>query len=540
MTSTPSTDPASAAPLEVLPSPAIEAEELTIRLGGMTLLERASFFIRRGELVLLCGPSGSGKTVLLKLLAGVVRDGVGGFAARGKLRFETTELLREPPPAGQVGVLFQNHALFDELSPEENVLFALRHRARRPLPHGATDERAAARALLAEFGVERVGRLHHLSGGQLQRVALARTLALDPDLLLYDEPTTGLDPANARRVADTIAATHSHRPRTTVVVTHDLDAFRGIAREVLWIDPDERTLLRLPLETALERAKLLVTTDRSSGDGVDPRPLVGRLLERTGEALRGLATALARLVPWWPRARYGVRYLLHYLRIAASPGAFLYVGVAGLLLGFVATYFAFEKMPRRGFTEPLFVDDVLSALGFMTFRVLAPLLVTLLVAARTGAAFAADVGGKVYARQFDALRSFGVEPSRYLLTAGVWSLLIAMPFLVWTMWWMAKTAGLAVFLFTHPDHDAFFWQRAFERGLVNEDFPLHWGWKWVVAKSEACAFGIAAIAWFIGAREKLAADAVSRAVTRTVIGASLWTLFVHFLFAFFEFGDPGS
>jgi ABC-type transporter Mla maintaining outer membrane lipid asymmetry permease subunit MlaE len=171
----------------------------------------------------------------------------------------------------------------------------------------------------------------------------------------------------------------------------------------------------------------------------------------------------------------------------------------------------------------------------MLFRVLAPLLVTLLVAARTGAAFAADVGGKVYARQFDALRSFGVDPSRYLLTALELALLLAMPFLVWVMWWLGEFASLGVFLFTHPDRNYFFWDRAFHRGLINEEFPLHWGWNWVLAKTECCAFGIAAIAWFVGAREKLSADDVSRSVTRTVIAASLWVLVVHFLFAFFEF-----
>ena len=110
-----------------------------------------------------------------------------------------------------------------------------------------------------------------------------------------------------------------------------------------------------------------------------------------------------------------------------------------------------------------------------------------------------------------------------------------MPFLVWVMWWVAELSALLVFLFTHPDRTAFFWERGFTRGLINEDFFLHWGWMWVVAKTEACAFGIAAIAWFIGAREKLSADDVSRAVTRTVIFASLHVLVVHFLFSFFEF-----
>ncbi|HET6162228.1 MAG TPA: ABC transporter permease [Planctomycetota bacterium] len=539
-----SRDPAGTG-VSVLPSPAIEARALTLRMGGATLLEAADFTVRRGEIALLCAPSGAGKTVLLKLLAGVMRPGTGAFTADGALRYETTDLLTEAPPPGRVGILFQHHALFDELPARENVLFALRHRRGARDGAGAgpgasaarlEGEVATARDLLDGLGVGGAGRLRHLSGGQLQRVALARTLALDPDLILYDEPTTGLDAANARRVAEMIETAHRRRPRTTLIVTHDLPTFRGIAEVALWIDPASGKVERLALEEAVARADQFA--DESRPASVAPAAsaaLPVRFLERTADAAGAAGLALGRLVPRWPRVRYGLRYLGHYLRIAASPGAFVYVGVAGLLVGFVATYFTFEKMPRRDFTEPLFVDDVLSALGFMLFRVLAPVLVTLLVAARTGAAFAADVGSKVYARQFDALKSFGVEPSRYLLTGLLWSLLLAMPFLVWLMWWTAELSALLVFLFGHPDRSAFFFVRGFTRGLVNEDFFLHWGWKWVLAKTEACAFGIAAIAWFVGAREKHSADDVSRAVTRTVIFASLHVLLVHFLFSFFEF-----
>jgi ABC-type transporter Mla maintaining outer membrane lipid asymmetry ATPase subunit MlaF/ABC-type transporter Mla maintaining outer membrane lipid asymmetry permease subunit MlaE len=516
--------------------PTLLARDLGVRVGGATLLAAASFELRAGELLLLCGPSGAGKTVLLKLLAGVVRPGEGGLEAEGTLRFESTDLLAERPPAGRVGVLFQNHALFDELTARENVLFALRHRAGGANGTNGVADDGAAERLLADLGVAGVGALRHLSGGQLQRVALARTLALDPDLVLYDEPTTGLDPANAARVATTIRAVHQRRERTTLVVTHDLEAFRGIASGVLWLDPARRTVERLSLDAAIVRTATLAETD-GRGGAVAPPSLPVRLLERTADALDGGALALRRLVPSWPRARYGLRYLAHYLRLAGSVGAFLYVGVAGLLLGFVATYFSFEKMPKRGFTEPLFNDEFLSALGFMLFRVLSPLLVTLLVAARTGAAFSADVGGKVHARQFDALRSFGVEPSRYLLTGMQVALLVAMPFLVWTMWWAAELSSCAVYLWTHPDRGFPFWDRAFHRALVNEDFLLQWGWKWVLAKTEACAYGIAATAWFVGAREKSAPEDVSRGVTRTVIVASLWTLFVHFLFSFFEYAN---
>src|SRR5262252_8227418 len=114
--------------LSVLPSPAIEAEELSLSVGGASLLDAADFTVRRGEIALLCAPSGAGKTILLKLLAGVLRPGAGAFTAEGALRFESTDLLAEAPPAGRVGILFQHHALFDEMAARDNVLFALRHR----------------------------------------------------------------------------------------------------------------------------------------------------------------------------------------------------------------------------------------------------------------------------------------------------------------------------------------------------------------------------------------------------------------------------
>lgn len=223
-----SRDPAGTG-VSVLPSPAIEARALTLRMGGATLLEAADFTVRRGEIALLCAPSGAGKTVLLKLLAGVMRPGAGAFTADGALRYETTDLLAGAPPPGRVGILFQHHALFDELPARENVLFALRHRrgARDGAAAGDAAARvegevATARDLLDGLGVGGAGRLRHLSGGQLQRVALARTLALDPDLILYDEPTTGLDPITKRTIDDLIARGRDDYGTTGIVVSHDL------------------------------------------------------------------------------------------------------------------------------------------------------------------------------------------------------------------------------------------------------------------------------------------------------------------------------
>jgi hypothetical protein len=165
-----------------------------------------------------------------------------------------------------------------------------------------------------------------------------------------------------------IETAHRRRPRTTLIVTHDLPTFRGIAEVALWIDPASGKVERLALEEALARADQFA--DESRPASVAPAAsaaLPVRFLERTADAVGAAGLALGRLVPRWPRVRYGLRYLGHYLRIAASPGAFVYVGVAGLLLPGPGVPLAREN--RRAATSPSRSSSTTSsALGFMLFR----------------------------------------------------------------------------------------------------------------------------------------------------------------------------
>ena len=516
---------------ETAEGPLVEADALELAVGGRVLLRSAQFTIRRGEMVALVGVSGTGKTLLGKLLSGVLHPRRGGIHVRGTLRFAGWDLTQRPPPPGRVGILFQNHALFDELDARENVLFALRHRRRRP-----NHAPQRAQELLESFGVPPRARPRTMSGGELQRLALARTLALEPELLVFDEPTTGLDPGNARRVGERIRDLHHKRGTTSLVITHDTEFVAPLADRVLLLDPTEKAIVEVSGEQTRER--LLALGDDESEFTRAPLPPAGLLrpwLERTCDVLTAALWAIVHLVPAWPRLRYGLRYSLHYLRLSLSIGALAYLALAGAILGFVTTWFTFEHLPRRDWTEPLFIDEVLRALGYLLYRVLCPVLLTILVAARMGAAITADVGGKVYARQFDALRSFAVAPSRYLLTGILWSVLLSVPLLFALHFLCARTASHAVFLFGHQDHSSFFWDRAFHRSLRLDDSPLWRGTWWTLVKLELCALGIGAIAYFQGAREKQAADDVSRAVRRTIIGASVFVLLVHFGTSFFEF-----
>ena len=242
-----------------------------------------------------------------------------------------------------------------------------------------------------------------------------------------------------------------------------------------------------------------------------------------------------RLLPVWKSPRWGFRFFLHYLRAVAGPSAWLYIAIAGAIIGFVSTYFTFRFLPNANYTKPLLIEDLLRSMGFALYRILVPILVTILIAARCGAAVASDVGGKRYGRQMDALRTLGVRPRRYLLTGILYAFLIGTPWLLAIGYAASALTSLVVFTATHPHRGPWFWQLYFHRELI---MPGHWlyaGTYWLCAKTTACAAGIALIAYGRGAAPKDSSRAVSRGVTSTILWSTLYVLFVHFVFAFLEF-----
>ncbi len=210
-----------------------------------------------------------------------------------------------------------------------------------------------------------------------------------------------------------------------------------------------------------------------------------------------------RLVPRWSSVPWGLRTLLHYLRLVAGPSAWLYVAIAGAIAGFVSTYFTFRFLPYREYTEPLLIENLLQSLGFLLFRVLVPVLATVLIAARCGAAVASDVGGKVYGQQLDALRSFGAEPKRYLLTGILYAFLLGTPLLVGISFLAARLTSLAVFTATHPELGPFFWESHFHRELLVPGQLFYAGAGWLLAKVLCCAAGMAWIAYDRGSRPSI-------------------------------------
>jgi phospholipid/cholesterol/gamma-HCH transport system ATP-binding protein len=191
------------------------------RFGPKIIFSDLNLEIRRGETITVMGASGVGKSVLLKMLIGLIPADEGQILFEGRdvtkmNQEELTELRR------RIAYLFQGAALFDSLSVGENVAYGLREQFWNKMTSGEIDARVAhALELVALPGIQPM-RPSDLSGGMKKRVGLARTLALQPEVILYDEPTTGLDPINTARINHLIRGIQRALKLTSVVVTHDM------------------------------------------------------------------------------------------------------------------------------------------------------------------------------------------------------------------------------------------------------------------------------------------------------------------------------
>jgi len=205
----------------------IAVEDLHKSFGRQKVLNGISLAVKRGETLAVLGRSGTGKSVLLRLIIGLEKPDSGAVRIHGQ---EITRLTLDQ--LGEIrkkmGFLFQHAALYDSLTVEQNVAFPLQHH-KKEMSNSERSDRV--RQLLAEVGME--GALakmpSDISGGMQKRVGLARALVLEPDILLLDEPTAGLDPISSAEIDDLVLKLQKEHHMASIVVTHDLHSARTIA-----------------------------------------------------------------------------------------------------------------------------------------------------------------------------------------------------------------------------------------------------------------------------------------------------------------------
>lgn len=221
-------------------TPAIELSGINCIFGAQKVLWDLNLKIADGQTVAFVGESGCGKSVTMKVMMQLLQPTSGNLNWFGK-DVSAMSVIQKRQERFRLGYLFQGAALFDSLTIYENVAFGLRQA-------GETDETAIRENVLdrlLEVGLNSdivAKRPSEISGGMQKRVGLARALALSPDVMFYDEPTTGLDPVNSRRIDDLILSVRDARGVTGIIVTHDLRTVQRVTDRVVMLYP--RTKLR--------------------------------------------------------------------------------------------------------------------------------------------------------------------------------------------------------------------------------------------------------------------------------------------------------
>jgi phospholipid/cholesterol/gamma-HCH transport system ATP-binding protein len=214
--------------------PVVAVEDLHKSFESQKVLNGITLTVSRGETLAVLGRSGTGKSVLLRLVIGLEKPDSGSVRIHGQdIAGRTLDQMGEIRK--KMGFLFQHAALYDSLTVEQNVAFPLRHHKKEMSKSERGDR---VRELLAEVGMQ--GDLEKMpsdiSGGMQKRVGLARALALEPDILLLDEPTAGLDPISSAEIDDLILKLQQEHHMASIVVTHDLHSAKTIANRLALIN----------------------------------------------------------------------------------------------------------------------------------------------------------------------------------------------------------------------------------------------------------------------------------------------------------------
>ena len=220
--------------------PHIRVEDLTMAYGSFVLQQDLTFTINRSDIFIIMGGSGCGKSTLLRHLVGLKAPAKGGVFY-GQTNFWDAALEERDRLMRRIGILYQSGALWSSMTLAENIALPLQEYTRL----GPADMQDIVELKLALVGLAGFGDYYpsEISGGMKKRAGLARAMALDPEILFFDEPSAGLDPVSARQLDDLILQLRDSLGSTIVVVTHELASIFAIGNNSVFLDPETKTMI---------------------------------------------------------------------------------------------------------------------------------------------------------------------------------------------------------------------------------------------------------------------------------------------------------
>jgi phospholipid/cholesterol/gamma-HCH transport system ATP-binding protein len=420
-------------------APFVELRNVTFGYGDRVILRDLSLQVPRGKVTALMGASGGGKTTVLRLIGGQ------NHAQQGQVLFDgqdvtTMDAQQLYAARRRMGMLFQFGALFTDMSVFDNVAFAARaHRSARRADSRHRAHEAACRGLRGARDLMP----SQVSGGMARRVALARAIALDPELIMYDEPFAGLDPISLGTSAQLIRQLNDAMGLTSILVSHDLEETFRVADHVVILGPAalppghtrRGARQHRPAGAAVHPCQThgacaVSLSGRQRRRGLWQQEACMNFLARIGLAVRcqlvnmGIgARLLWRLLGLMGPALRRPRLIgdqIHFL----GNYSLAIIGVSGLFVGFVLGLQGYYILQRYGSAEALGMMVALSLL-----RELGPVVTALLFAGRAGTALTAEIGLMKAGEQLSAMEMMAVDPVKRILAPRFWAGLITMPLL---------------------------------------------------------------------------------------------------------------
>lgn len=514
----------------------IQLKNINKSFNQRNVLNDINLDIYQGESVVILGESGSGKSVLLNLIMGFEKADSGSIYIFGneihKASKQKLENIRQ-----HFAVVFQNSAIFDSLSIKENVLITEIIKEKSP-PQDSTYTKSFTE-IMKSVGLDPAdedNKPSELSGGMKKRLAIARVLALDPDVILYDEPTAGLDPITGKKISELIYKLHCNdNKKTHITVTHDYYYAIKNASIIYYLEKINGELIRLVTEKELddftaidEKIKFLSKKiDNIKNESINTREVCIGKEEKI--YCKSIMTFFERFGNFFfllfqfglPYRKKDIYKRFNTLGLNSIP----LILIIGFFIGMLITLQFYISVESYKHFADLKIPKTISKNLLILF---APLLTGLLLSGKVGTLISSEIGSKNYLNQINALKTVSICPERFLLAPIYYSLLLSVPFLTFIFAFSGIVGGYVVWL--SFGESGLYYSIIYLEGITSLDILF------VIFKSLIIATLISLISYQLGLEKKTSTEDISSSTTKafaycsvSIIGFELINNYIYSL-----------